>query len=732
MTSHLFETSKAILIPSTATALTQQSPTISWRDKAKVVEFGGLSYGARHVINSRFGHTTPGRSITLDDIRDSMGEWTAVVHQAESDTDRYLVLADRYGYGSTFYSYLPGIGLIVADTFEGVSNALSTRKRTLDLDLANYVVTISSSARTFLNPMSSRTMIRQISLLEPDKAIEISEKQARIVPRSIVGGAQSIHDYKDAIEAGIDLSTRAIQQLSDLPDITKRLTLSGGVDSRLALALLHAAGVEKEFRVFSIDPRTWKNRKTKHVIQRDVEIANALREDAGMDWWNGAPQEFISIPFTDSLKLHQKFKSNYYYLYYPTQQFRYFTSPQLTVRGGGGEILRSTQGGASMLKRYERFIQDNPSEPSDLSSWIASIYISWGDIEPGFKDFATASLAEGIGETDADSFETHMNNYYFRTRNRAHFGHVRHDLQTGDVPVQILSNPYFLQAAQILSFEERSTGQLVKDVFKRTAPHLLNYAFEDEQWTGRLSEEPVDMLSDEGSKWKSSYDEQKITDALSATSGWEQSRITKLSAPEQAQFFTNFLKEGFTALEGHVGQDAVQHLERQHDRVITGVANGRFNVNNTTAKMLSALEAYLPREKDPHECVERRVSTPAADEDPASMIGRVELPHRSSSTPLTSFDQPFTLVPTIEYNDGVFTIDCQARGSNNYEMTYAVYLYRDDERIADSWYQRSPEHTLSGSFEPGTYTATAFARFADKGRPTFQGKTSSLEVQADQ
>lgn len=727
MSSHLFEPSRAVLIPSSATALTRQPQVLSWLGDSPVVEFGGLSYGATNVIHDRFGVTPVEANISLADIRDSMGEWISVIRQSRSSFD-YLVLADRYGYGSTYYSYLPGEGLLVSDTFEGVSSALNARGRSLSLNLANYVTTIASSARTFLNPMSTETMIQQVSLLGPDEAIEVTQSTVRLISRTAVGGAHDVDDYNKAIQAGIELSTKAIQQLVQVPDVEKRLTLSGGVDSRLALALLQAAGVQDEFSVFSMDPRTWKNRKTKHVIERDVQLANQLRIDAGMKWWAGAPQETLMMPVPASIRLHQKYKSNYYYLLYPSQAFSYFTIPQLTVRGGGGEILRSTLGGASMLKRYKRHLQENPSSNLNLSQWVASVYISWGDVAPGFKDYVTDALANAIGETDVDTFETHMNTYYFRTRNRAHFGHVRSDLQKGDVAVQLLSNPYFYQASQLISFEERAAGRLVKDIFNQAAPRLLDYAFEDEEWSERLANpDSVDVPQDDRT-WREGYDAAQRGYNATPARGWESSPSKRLRPNEQNQFITSFVREGFAHLEELVERDARPHLEEQHDRVLSGLANGRFNANNTAAKMLSALESFLPDARGRDSSTERIVGTGSPAQQRNEPLGQVTYPRQQDLTPVTPFDEPVMLEPTLHQEDGEFIVECHLRSEAPNELSFAVYLYKDGERFSQSWYQDSRVHKFKNENQPGEYYAIAFARFTGRSRPTFQGRTASIKV----
>src|SRR5699024_6541268 len=76
-----------------------------------------------------------------------------------------------------------------------------------------------------------------------------------------------------------------------------------------------------------------------------------------------------------------------------------------------------------------------------------------------------------------------LNELYRRTRNRTHFGHVRQSGSTNNYAFHPLSNQYFHQASRMLSFEERSTGKLVRDLFLLNEPSLLNLPFENEDST---------------------------------------------------------------------------------------------------------------------------------------------------------------------------------------------------------------------------------------------------------
>ncbi|WFP17766.1 hypothetical protein [Citricoccus muralis] len=722
----------ALLVPSNATALTRQPARREWPAQSPIVEFSGVTYGAQHANNGRFGDNNLDSATNLGEIRDSLGEWVSVVAQNNEESDEFLVLADRFAYKATYYSHVPGEGLLLSDSFDAVSQALTSRARRLDLDLENYVTTIISNVPTFRNPISSSTMVTQISLLEPDEAIEITPNTARIVDRSVVGGTHDIQDYTHAIQKGIEFAQQLLQHVSTQEGLEKRLTLSGGVDSRLALALLYAAGVHHDFQIFTEDPRTWSNNKTIDIIKRDIQISNAIREAMGMQWWIPPASQPGPSSLAHSLASHQAISSNLYYQFESNASAEPYPSATLTVRGGGGELLRSTRGGSNMSRHFRKVFNGGESQPSSVCHWIASTYIDTGKVSAGFTDFAVRYLANSIGETDAPSLEQRLNEYYFRTRNRAHFSIYHRELLKNDHTLQILSNPFFLRAGQLISFQEKANGKLVKDIFNLTAPHLLDYAFEDDTWTQRLASPGAQKVSKTDNSWIYSYDHQvKVkTDPITNVhrSGRDSNQILRNN---ETQLLINYLKEGFVEIENFSDPRAAAHLRNQHDLVLHSIMRGRNDLHNTTVKMLSAVTPLLlNRGLLEGSYDELRVSSSAS---PSRSLWRSESQCLvntgvKASAPIPSILDTFIMQPTICYKNNCVIVDCRPIHSREAEMHFAVYLMRDDERVSESWYKPSPVHSFPGSLEPGTYSAIAFARYATQDRPLFQERSHSLKI----
>src|SRR5699024_5018187 len=98
--------------------------------------------------------------------------------------------------------------------------------------------------------------------------------------------------------------------LNKVEGLQKSISLSGGVDSRLVLSLITSSGFVDEFRVSSVDPRTWRNQSTRDVVERDIAIADAIRNSLNLEWSTVGEREFLQFDFRDSLNFHQSYKSS--------------------------------------------------------------------------------------------------------------------------------------------------------------------------------------------------------------------------------------------------------------------------------------------------------------------------------------------------------------------------------------------------------------------------------------
>src|SRR5699024_3852253 len=125
-------------------------------------------------------------------------------------------------------------------------------------------------------------------------------------------------------------------------EATPIITLTGGVDSRLVLALLSQTNYLNEFRVWSIDPRNSKSETQRQIFTADVEISNQIRKSLGLSCDSDSKCQKFSASLTENLATHQSYRSNYHFQFYTAKHKQIESHPIFTLRGGGGEILRGS------------------------------------------------------------------------------------------------------------------------------------------------------------------------------------------------------------------------------------------------------------------------------------------------------------------------------------------------------------------------------------------------------
>ena len=690
-----------------------------------VVHLGGVAYTHRGPLEGDF--SAPWRPpLPASDIRDAMGEWSAVGESSEEYLNQYVVFSDAYGYGATFYSVVPGIGLIVSDSFQGVSAALMERNIPPALDEYNYLTTVSLDTPTFNNAHSSSTMHRGIRILEPDEALWATEDGVHLVERGALGGSCDIRDYEEAVDAGVAHSKKVLQGFAEVSAVGRRLTLSGGVDSRLALALMIDADVHHEFSVFSSDPRGWSNKRTRDSIECDIDIANAIRESLGMAWWTRPARDKLPMSYRESLALYQGRWSSISYKFSPSHVYTMNSQVESTVRGGGGEILRSFDGYTQVGARFREYSSNNPRSALDEATWVAQQYLPAAKFDDAVREGARERFARFYSESQGESPEERMNSYYFRTRNRAHFGHHRATLASRDVMIHPLSNPFLLRASRLLPFERRAEGDLVMDIFRRSAPQLLRYPFESSKWDAILRHEPRHHVRRREQAWRRSLDEAIASaDGESRWIDGHRGKAAYSKTFDSRQSGLNYIKRAFASLEEMVPHDDRKLLSGQHRLVLSHLQAGKLSLGHVAAKAASALDVFLPSTSSPRQAALhcRRDEWP---DMPA--LGRVEINGWAPTVCGHNGHEPFEQNPTLEYDDQEFRIAANPLQGWEVGMDFAFYLYRDGKRVQSAWYTSEPTATIHNEWGPGTYMVRSFVRPSSPGGIKYIADTSSLHV----
>lgn len=685
-----------------------------------VCYFSGISIGRKGFINGKFKDSND-LSLDISDIRYSYGEWIAIAGSAQEDKKRYIIFGDDYGYCPIFYTLVPGNILIISDTFQGVISALEASNLKQELNIVNYVTAISSQLSHFQNSFSQYTMAKEIKILMPGQYLFVSDSSISVSEWDRLDSSKT---YESSLRDAVGLACSALEVVNELPNLTRRLTLSGGVDSRVALSLLKHAGVEKSYGVFSMDPRTWTNSATKEVIQHDVVIADSIRQSCEMGWWSPGERSMLSVDFMESLAAYQSYRSNYSYTFKPGSTHTIQAKTLVTVRGGGGEMLRSTEGGLAMSKKFESEHGQHSVSINEEAEWIAELYTKNTLILEEFKGVTKSLIIDSYLNSKGTSFEERMNSFYFNYRNRAHFGHIRHASSVNDLNIHILSNPYFLEASRKSSFEERKLGSLVKDIFSATASELLSFPFESILWTGRLAKNPVDIDLDSDT-WMRSYDhDSQARPPATFLDGWSRGERGENFTFDPEQSSINFVIKGFDIIESRVPASVRADLKRQHEVVLKALRQKKLNPFGISAKVASALDVFTPYSASGHEVrlsCKASHGTRMANQILSPMKPRI-IADGISNIPV--FEQR----PEISFGEGLITVRANPQGWTGPRMDFAFYLLKDGKRVDQRWYEESELAVFTAKFGNGTYSAISFARPRGLEGPTYRMSVGTIQV----
>lgn len=666
-----------------------------------------------HVLSDK--NNSP---LELSELLKTSGEWVALGKATTTDGDKYIAISDAYGYAPLFYSLIPGRGLFISDSFQGIAAGLTDLDVALQLDISYYVSMISARSSQFHNISSNRTMCEQIQILDVSSALYVDNSAVSIVNRSNLDENGSERSFESSLALGIEQTSEVLQSISQENDSKKRITLSGGVDSRLVLGLLQKAGVASEYQVLSDDPRLWENKSTVDVIQQDIAISNHIREDYGLSWWEGSSKTALSIDFIESLNFFQSFRSNFSYTFRPRSTHNMFSHGLITARGGGGEILRSTSGGAAAVTAFHEQYGERPNPDDKFFSWVAERYLQGSVTTDHFKNQPIDLLKEMLAGCTGRNSEQILNSFYFRTRNRAHFGHSRIDFSKNDIVLQLLSNPFFLKASKQLDFDERANGRLVRELFDKTVPSLRGYNFESRVWTQKLSISNHKNISSNDSSWMDSFDAiSKISDEPVFARGWQRGQRGESFRFNAITSAINYVRRATFAIESYYSGSDLDELRKQHVRVVNAASNGYLNLNITVAKLASAIDVLFPRKSrvnavvyNTNKSVEQRL-----------VEQNVSLSYPAVVSDGWQNDPIFEHACILSESEEGFVATMRLTSSTIRQMEYAFYLQHNGETVEQKWYGH--DQSVRFKIDPklsGSYRSISFVRPRGFAGPIYQ------------
>lgn len=692
-----------------------QSAPLPNLDDFQVIRVAGLAVGESFAIESKLSYRLS-QKLTVDELQDALGEWMAIGEREHSGNTEFVVLGDSSGYCPIFYAETSN-HMVVADTFMGAVHGLKHLGLAPELDVAHYIATLFPAHPHFNNPSVRRTMSSKIRILGIDNALLIQDTGTKIINRSELNRPES-DSYEDLLARGSALVKGSIEQLSKVNGLQKVLSLSGGVDSRLVLSMISSSGRANEFEVSSVDPRTWKNKNTINVVERDIVIADKIRAVLGLEWTTIGKREFLQFDFRDSLNFHQSYKSNFGHSFSASPGHMIQTDLKITFRGGGGELLRSTLTSKKIAEqiqsRYETSTQD-----LGFAKWYTATFPMSGKEHYLVQEY----ISETFNAITGISLTEKLNELYRQTRNRTHFGHVRQSGSTNNYAFHPLSNQYFSQASKMLRFEDRSNGKLVRDLYELNDPSLLDLPFENERSTDEIANPQAKNVQIPNNAWEKPLD--RIKDSrIKATprKGWAQEERLIHAPFDKLASSRVFTAQGMKLLEDFVEADTQKMLRRVNSRAYEFTKNNVPATLSLCSKVASALDVFLPSQpKGSH----IRLFTSALNHDTESSISKVQI-----ECPIRPQDgwhnQPVPEIsPELSIDGDTATVSIGLSGAKKSLGEYAVYLYRNKKRIDKSWY--TEKTTITFNIEgPGLYSAQVFYRVNSAHRTSIGMRTNEV------
>ncbi|MGO3877172.1 MAG: hypothetical protein ACTJGF_03060 [Corynebacterium sp.] len=625
------------------------------------------------------------RKITLSDIAPAIGEWTAIAESKSAGIEgqEYVVCNDEFGYSPIFYSIIPGKKLVVSDSFQGVAYELMRAGIKSTLNVNSYITTLLTKDARFANPLASQTASNEIQLLPPHKAIHVSGNHVNVFDRALLLEIES-SNFESNIEEGINYITGVMNQLAANESTSRSLLLSGGVDSRVVLALVLAAGKEKDFNLRSNDPRLYKSKYSYRVFEDDFFISHAIGKHFGMSWLPTRSANNVKTSLHEGLRISQSTSSNFSNAFPATSHHPVFTNPEISLRGGGGEPLKGA-GFLSLIKQVKEFSARKGTHKESPFGQFKRWYLSNALVDQSKAGQIGDTLEEIKPWLNTDSFDELMPSYYQHSRNRTHFGHAKFSRFTNLFPFQPLSNSFFFTASQQHENIDLRDNKIARRIFELTAPSLLDFPFEDEEATKSLTNGAVKTIQKNPDTLDSHF--RKLAEYKPTIQGHQFSGSTSESflKDKNAALFSmcrNLASDIEDAFSEHR-----KELKQVHKSVFDAIENGIMAPTLAVARMMSARDTFMPMSQ-PGITIKYSTHVPEGQSLQISGLSSSDL-LPSLKTPNFSIKPPVVLSPSTQIDGNKVEVNAGPESTRPTSLEFAFYLLQDEVAIQRSSYSLS-------------------------------------------
>lgn len=412
-----------------------------------------------------------------------------------------------------------------------------------EIDWPAAAPSLVSNQSILLHRANIRAFRKVVSVLLPYEAILIEGQSYSIVKRKFFLSEEEKKqfNYGDLIKKGIERAVSEIHAACAVSRARPTIGLSGGRDSRTVLALLFAAGKQREVDVVANDPLQYPAGATRDTLEGDLSVSTRIVERFELSWKQRTPVKSERLSVRAHIDRFQNQRSN--------QSFEIHSNTLVSDYGGvvdfygaGGEMYR----GYFALKHKKSYPRWNASlanpghEPREECRELFRALVHPTLLPKQMYKESEEAFAETLlkGSDGTRSSYELLDKFYVTQRSRTHHSVVRQSLQMGKILSTPLCQKEFFFANQLLSDQERQEGKVQFDIIEHAEPLLNEISFFNDRWSSELL--PEDRL--EGNNWQA-------YDGLSARKAWRESLRSK---PD--------------VIEGRAPFDVVEEFRKELDR----------------------------------------------------------------------------------------------------------------------------------------------------------------------
>lgn len=626
-------------------------------------------------------------------VRHQSGQWFLLFDRASDDS--YRIITDPLGYHRLYYSsFRRGDDqiVVIGDNQTSVVGELQRLGRPVDIDWPIAASHLLSTHTMMQSSFSHRTMYAGVRSLPAGAELVVDHAGAKEEHKHLFSAASDA-GYDDLLEAGIARAQAQIRLLADSQVPDKRHALSGGRDSRMAMAMTVSAGVHREFTMMTADPRRSRKPSSRKVLEHDLTIASELRRHLGMQWSRESGITGVRHDAHTSLDIFQSHVAGARFAWAGSGATTWPDALRVEVHGGSGELLRRAY---QNMRDHPSFgaLDDRPETvAADARALFPTLVTHHGYLPQDMAEEAAEAFADSL-DRDADlPMSEQLNMHYAAFRNRDHFGQINQQFARNSLKLYPLAQPEFLQASRLIDPDDRNRGRVAYDIIRMTYPQLNDFAFDDGHWP-----EPFPLTAQVrrhgtapyvSADHRDFFEGEDLDTALRAAT-------PLLSDPKHpiAPFDGTSAAASLAASSASELSDlADTPLENLHALIPTLIAQGRLVAGNTAAKLESMTAVFTGRHT-PYDSVLFTSGLPAN----GSVLSAVGSWHSAPAPPVrVARDELLVFHVDLEphTDEAVVTIRCNSAAANSVE--WAVYLYQEQTKIGQKWYddRRSARFSLA-------------------------------------